>query len=735
MSTELESPSLLGAAKVCDLAVAHGYASSDEAYRAFHLRGLYPMDLSDSGVDLRAWGLFFWWLNRLGKDFSSLDRPWVPLGRVGPVLVLGHYAPVEAQGLLPDFCSQPVLLSMQDYERARASAPLASSRRGGTSHCSLDWVEPQSRLSAPFIAPSTEQGALHFMAEYLPHEPEAYDTLRNSLALPSGKRLPFGYRAALQVMMRRGAVADPSIIKPWNGLTSPMREMLASPLFAVSQFGKNLWVAAPSLPQRATEDRLLNALGEGWRVHLVLAEGLVIPRGDELPRADPLRRGVSRTRHRLDARSAVTTEEALTRKTGAGAEIRLEAREVANLSHYDPRRPDREPARVFLWSLVEALRSGASDLHLEPGLEKDRVRARIDGVLEEWLVIDCDFGQALISAAKEMLGLPAERFLPQDGSCAVFFGEESCSLRVSSYPIRRCRQKLVLRILPRRGGAPALSALLPENQASLLRRACHAPSGLILVCGPTGSGKTTTVFSALSELNTAGRNITTMEDPVEYEIEGLNQAELDPYRGVGWDPLLRGFLRQDPDAGLLGEIRDRDTAETAIRQALTGHIVFATLHTMSCAQTIERLADIGVNPEMLGSALTLIVSQRLVRRLCPYCRSERKSDEDSAQLFRRHGLPNPEKLWSASLTGCPECRQGFHGRVAAVEMLPVTADVIGLIEKRSRAREFQDWAKRSGLPSVYESALLLAAKGETTVDEAREWQPIWEDYEYGKGGS
>ena len=264
----------------------------------------------------------------------------------------------------------------------------------------------------------------------------------------------------------------------------------------------------------------------------------------------------------------------------------------------------------------------------------------------------------------------------------------------------------------------------------MLIRAGECSQGLVLLCGPTGSGKTTTVFSALSELNHPDRNIMTLEDPVEYELEGVNQAELDLHRGVGWESLLKGFLRQDPDVGLIGEIRDLETATTAIRQALTGHVVFATLHTMSCARTVERLLDMGVNGDVLASALSLVVSQRLVRRLCLNCRTPRGLGEKEMQCFRAHKLVVPGRLWNASHAGCPACKQGYKGRVAAVEMLPVTRDVSGLIESRSRSRDYESWMTANCFYTVFESALMLAAEGITSMEEAEEWKPVWEDFDF-----
>jgi type IV pilus assembly protein PilB len=427
-----------------------------------------------------------------------------------------------------------------------------------------------------------------------------------------------------------------------------------------------------------------------------------------------------------DARTRARTNEA-TREPGV---IRLTQKDIRELESYNARRPDRDPLKVFLKELSAGVRQGATDLHIELGLESYRVRARIDGYLEEWLEMPSDFGKMVVGAAKEQFGMPPERWMPQDGACTVYHGAEIINLRVAAYPIRGTGQKLAIRYLPRRGEVPRLCELMPAREAALMRRAITRPYGLILLCGPTGSGKTTTTFSALAEINTPDVNITTMEDPVEYEMDGVNQAELDKARAVDWDTLLSGFLRQDPDVGMVGEIRDRETAETAIRLTLTGHIVFATLHTMSCAHTVERLVDAGVNAQMFANAATLIVSQRLVRRLCQRCKdsARRTPTEAEAKLFARHELDLPGAIYDAARRPCEDCRStGYKGQVGAFEMLPITDEVAQLIAEKKSVRAIEDWMRRGKFARVYQSALTLVARGETSMGEANQWQSVWED--------
>lgn len=711
------------------------YAIDNDALRsAFEQGGLYPVSLTVGAPPQDVLSLHARWLGACRKTFRGQPHPWVPVGRVGPALILGHDQPGLVPPPLPRPCFQPVLLRRTDYERHLDQCMRLFENAAHDSQ----WLPPLAALPEPFILPTSDRGAWQFLREYFPHEKAVLPLLDSLMEkgwheIPS---LPPGYRGALHLLGRRSAVADPSMLQFWPEWQARVPEPWRDRVRVIASHARDLWIGATHWPQPELEDALLDELGEGWHIHAIWLDGprTVVPGGkdtaDNNHGSDEGGECNGRSRITLDPPKNSTVGQGGARSAIHPGEIRLSVREIAALAAYDPRRPDRDPVKVFLRELSAAIQSGASDLHVEPGIERARVRARIDGRLEEWLEMGADFGQTLVGAAKEMLGLPAEKYLPQDGSCTVFHGAETVNVRVSSFPLRRRCQKLVLRFLPRRGRVPPLESLLPAREARILQRAAASPYGLILLCGPTGSGKTTTVFSTLASLNTPERNITTMEDPVEYELEGVNQAELDIPRGANWDTLLRGFLRQDPDAGLIGEIRDRATAETAIRQALTGHVVFATLHTLSCAQTVERLIDMSVNPDLLASALTLVVSQRLVRRVCTRCRKARSTTRVESRLFERHGLAAPPELFDPEEGGCPACRQGYKGRAAAVEVLPITEEVAAMIEEKQRARAYRTWAGKQSLTSVYGAALRLAGEGVTTVAEANEWQAVWEDFDF-----
>ncbi len=714
--------------------------TGDDLRTAFATRRIYPVSLGSASIYDSALQLYVQWLDLLGARFNAADAPWLPAGRVGPVMVLGHYHPT-VPAPLPLNWFQPILLRKSEYERhLHLCAPWlhAATKPDWDSDALAAPRRVFPGMDAKLIRPTTLRAALRFLIEYFPHSradlQRIHDVLLNSDEVMEDD-LPAGYLGACWAVLERGGIADPTVIAPPEAIVRRLPAPVSARIRVISEFGKYLWVGMEQLPQPDIEDILLNELGEGWHVHFLLIDP---PRSiDKAPPTEPY----APPRHREDSdakaggRPRVKIEDARTRARAADANrepgvIRLTQKDIRELESYNARRPDRDPLKVFLKELSAGIRHGATDLHIELGLESYRVRARIDGYLEEWLEMPVDFGKMVVGAAKEQFGMAPERWLPQDGACTVYHGAETVNLRVAAFPIRGTGQKLAIRYLPRRGEVPVLHELMSPRDAALMRRAITRPYGLILLCGPTGSGKTTTTFSALAEINRPDVNITTMEDPVEYEMDGVNQAELDKARGVDWTTLLSGFLRQDPDVGMVGEIRDRETAETAIRLTLTGHIVFATLHTMSCAHTVERLVDTGVNAQMFANAATLIVSQRLVRRLCRRCKNagRRVPSPAELELFRRHDVEPPSAVFEPARVPCEECRStGYKGQIAAFEMLPITEDVAQLIAEKKSVRAIEEWMRRSKFSRVYQSALAHVAGGETSLAEANQWQAVWEE--------
>lgn len=381
-------------------------------------------------------------------------------------------------------------------------------------------------------------------------------------------------------------------------------------------------------------------------------------------------------------------------------------------------------AKIVSTLLEFAMKSRASDIHLEPQEDKTRVRYRIDGILHEKLVLERKYHDALVSRIKILSGMKIdEKRVPQDGRFNFRSDSEEVDLRVSSLPTVH-GEKIVMRLLKKSGGVPTLQDLGLRGKALRnLEDAILKPHGIIIVCGPTGSGKTTTLYAVLSKINTPRVNIVTLEDPVEYQIPGVNQVQVNPQAGLTFASGLRSFLRQDPNIILVGEIRDTETADLAIQASLTGHLVFSTLHTNSASGALPRLLDMHAEPFLLASSITALVSQRICRKICQTCKEEYLPAPEIAQdiqTFLKSLLPldKKESLKLYRGKGCPDCNStGYLGRMGIFEVLPITEKVGRLILEHSPASEIENQAVEEGMITMKQDGYLKAVEGITTIEE------------------
>jgi protein transport protein HofB len=362
--------------------------------------------------------------------------------------------------------------------------------------------------------------------------------------------------------------------------------------------------------------------------------------------------------------------------------------------------------------LLHAFQRRASDIHIEPCARGMQVRLRIDGVLQPLQTFSAAQQAPLIARLKILANLDiAERRLPQDGQFSLQLQGEQAAFRLSTLPVRR-GEKAVIRLLQSESQDLRLEQLGMSSAAlAHFHRALAQPQGLILVTGPTGSGKTFTLYSGLSHLNQPGKNLCSVEDPVEIPLEGINQTQINPRAGLDFQRVLRALLRQDPDVIMLGEIRDTESAEIAVKAAQTGHLVLSTLHTNSTTETLTRLRQMGIPGYLLASALRLVIAQRLVRRLCPRCRSPAEKID---------GLP--ARLWPGSLqnwqaTGCDHCFSGYYGRLALFELLPINADLQAAIAADAGSEALIALAQRQNLTSLLASGFHAVHQGETSLAE------------------
>ena len=373
------------------------------------------------------------------------------------------------------------------------------------------------------------------------------------------------------------------------------------------------------------------------------------------------------------------------------------------------------PVVKLVNSMIDyAIRAGSSDIHIEPLEERVRVRIRIDGVMQEVMSNPLSARDAITTRIKILGGMNiAEKRIPQDGRITTEINGELVDMRVSILPTVT-GEKTVIRILAKNDANLNRKWLgISDHNNDLINKIIKVPQGICLISGPTGSGKTTTLYTLLAEKNTPEVNIITVEDPVEIRIPGLNQVQVNAKAGMTFASGLRSILRQDPDIILVGEIRDGETAEIAMRAAITGHLVFSTIHTNDAVSSINRLIDMGLEPYMVSTALVGVVSQRLVRRVCTNCREAIDPDEYDIETLR---LEPGQKIYHGK--GCSECNEkGYKGRIAIHEIVVMTKKMKALLEKRASEEDMRQLAVTEGTQMLQESARALVLEGITTVDE------------------
>ena len=363
----------------------------------------------------------------------------------------------------------------------------------------------------------------------------------------------------------------------------------------------------------------------------------------------------------------------------------------------------------------QALEQRASDIHIEPANSAGIVRYRIDGILHKITSFPIPVFRHVTKCIKALARMDiANNLIPQDGQIHIDNDIDSLDLRVSSMPVKG-GEKFVIRLLQQKAIAALNDLNIPERELQQIRELIHRPKGIFIMSGPTGSGKTTTLNSAISEINTVDKCIITVEDPVEYEIDGIAQINVNPAQGLTFNKALRHILRQDPDAILVGEIRDSETAETAIRSALTGHLVLTTLHTNNAVTVISRLKDLGISNALMSDSLNGLAAQRLVRKLCSYCaESVNSAVSEAEQLF----LKTHKSLPAKRATGCKHCNNsGYKGRIPLIQILMIDDNFIDAIRSDTTSKELSAIAKQKGMRTLTEVAVEQILAGNSTTDE------------------
>ena len=428
-----------------------------------------------------------------------------------------------------------------------------------------------------------------------------------------------------------------------------------------------------------------------------------------------------RLKSRCEIKAVLATESAIRHAIdqyyGAAGTIEEVAKvlEAAEAPASEERAAGEAPViRLVDLLVIQALKEGASDVHIEPQDQLLRTRLRIDGILHEVAGPPKHLHASVVSRIKVLANLDvAEHRKPQDGRFRLRMDQKDIDLRVSTVPTQ-FGEKVVMRLLDSANVLRGLEqlGLAPESMATFVRL-IHAPHGILLVTGPTGSGKTTTLYAALHDINSTEKNILTIEDPIEYQLAGVNQVQVNPKAEVTFASALRSFLRQDPDVIMVGEIRDRETADIAIQAALTGHLVLSTLHPNDAPGGMSRLMDMDVEPFLLASSVVGVVAQRLVRAICPKCKAPYRPP---ATIAQQAGVTGEASLFRGA--GCDACkRTGYKGRVAIFELMPVTDEIRERVAVRAPSHVLRETARSGRMATLYDDGMAKVRAGITTIEE------------------
>ena len=517
------------------------------------------------------------------------------------------------------------------------------------------------------------------MAEKIIPEEDAIDFLGQSLDIPTLNL------AGLQI--------DPEILQ-----CLPRKFISQQKIVPLARIGKLITIAASDPFQLRTYDDIKQLTG--CEVNLVLVT--------------PTKIAEAIDEYNVESKNF---EEFLSEKDDVSLElVRDDEKDASSVVQVNM--DDAPVIKMVNFILEKAIKSRASDIHLEPYEKEFRIRYRVDGVLKESFSHSLDLFPALVARTKIVSQLDiTEKRVPQDGRFRLLLKEKQIDFRVSILPTY-FGEKMVLRVLDRGGIKAGLDKLgFTAKPTKALAEAVKKPYGMILVSGPTGSGKSTTLYSILNSLNTPQKNLMTVEDPVEYQVEGITQTQVQPEIGLTFASGLRALLRQSPDIVLVGEIRDTETADIAVKAALTGHLVFSTLHTNSAAGAMTRLVDMGVEPFLIASSVVCVAAQRLMRRICLHCK---EPAEIPAEVLTRYRISEQEskKLTAFKGQGCVKCGQtGYLGRVGACEVLLMDTDIRDLVIQKKSSNVIHQLAVEKGMETLFENALGLFKTGVTTLEE------------------
>jgi len=685
------------------IAVANGVGSEmGLEWLAEHFQ-LLPFGLHRPTCTTKAEAIF----RRLARQTDD-DEPWLPFGTVGPLLICGHYNPVgNGLWMIPPSFIIPVLVPQEQYESLRGDIA------GRLGFKPLDDLEPLGTPELP--DPEAGLGAVfEWLTQCYPFDQDEEEQLikchdelagLKDAAFEDSSMLPKHYGLALNYIAHGEFCFAADQAPPQEAFPDTILEKHGVYPMFVGQ--ESVYLLSSSRENFAFEDEWYSTGHDSFRFHFVLAE------------SDAILATISKNRGRGAVQAGAATMQQVGELTHSDVENLVDI-DIADVQRVNPSSINSTPEQVIHWVLYNAINARASDLHIEKYYNMARFRGRIDGELRVLHSCPEELLPRYIALIKNYSNMGQRRQEAQDGRFAMRLGKRRVDCRVSAVPCRRELQKITIRFLDKQGGVKQLTELnLAQRQLDLLNDTMARDQGLALITGPTGSGKTTTLYAMLNSVNSEHINIHTIEDPIEYEIEGMNQTQTDPINGLTFPEGLRRLLRADPDVMLIGESRDEETANAAINAALTGHLVLTTLHANDSLRAISRLISMGVPPFLLSDALCLSQAQRLVRRLCLYCKRPTPLSPDVRAVFRVNQIDVPGNIQSIySAVGCAECSEtGYTGRIALMELCPIDSDLSDMVSLNKPQSEMREHAIARGLLSLYQEGLLQVLAGHTTLEE------------------
>jgi len=647
---------------------------------------------------------------KLGR-MPKTSEPWLPVTTIGPILIMAHHNP-EAGDMwgVPLALTVRVLISIEQYSRTRQDLVQRFSNPQLPAQNPIESLKPPS-----FRAMELEEIFLWLLENY-PYEPGELAKLRgyyDAAKEKSGKLAVTDFNG----MTRNLGVALARLqsdckLHAYNAAESPRQSLFpvhiierhnVYPLFV----GKNTVYLLSETPDNyAFEDEWISLGNRPIKIITVLADSAAI------------RETIARASASFDPDTVGKIE---TQLTEAGEEhlVDISAEDMARIN---PQNPNHSAEELIHWALFTAIRCRASDLHIEKFYSATRFRARIDGTMKVILTAPEDMLTRYVALVKNYANMGQTRQECQDGRFAMRIGRRRVDVRVAAVPTRREFQKVIMRFLDKQDGVRRLSDFnLSQRQIDIFTRIMQRDQGLILVTGPTGSGKTTTLYALLNSVNDETVNIQTIEDPIEYEIEGINQTQTNPVYNLDFANGLRALLRADPDIILIGESRDAETANAAINASLTGHLVLTTLHANDSLRAVSRLLSMGVEKYLVSDSLALSQAQRLVRRLCNYCKRPVAATMELQALMARQGaITQPLSSPVYEKAGCTECHgTGYSGRIALMELCEVNSELRDLVEQGAPQSVLRTSALKHGFRTLYQEGLSQVISGNTSMEEIR----------------